>query len=325
MNRDVQINRFFYTRSCEIFIECARLKSFSLAAERLSTSQSSISQTIKRLESSLELNLFERDTRPLKLTQEGAALYKKLVIDQEQNQQLINFIRTANFLKPVLEIGLIESAASFCGTELTKALKNHVGQLRLRIEASDRLLAGVIEHDLDMAVISAPEVSIPDLRWDLLYLEPWVTLFPKGFPVSSKDPLSWEELKLCGLPFIQHGKYTANSRFFAGIQGFDSRILSNRYELDSNFMIYQFVGAGLGWTITQSQGLALYRDSEGKVVVRKPPQSLKKRKVFLISRKNCNLSLVEVVCSRIKETVKKNINELLAPYASWLPEEFEFT
>ncbi len=324
MNRDAQINRFFYTRSCEVFIECARLKSFSLAAERLSTSQSSISQTIKRLESNLELSLFERDSRPLKLTQEGEALYKKLVSDQEQNQQLISFIRTANFLKPVLEIGLVESAAAFCGTELTRALKNLVGQLRLRIEASDRLLASIIEHDLDMAVVSAPAISIPELRWDLLYLEPWVTLFPKDFPISCMDPPSWDELRLCGLPFIQHGKYTANSHFFTGIQGFDSSNLSNRYDLDSNFMIYQFVGSGLGWTITQPQGLALYRGSE-ELIIRKPPQCLKKRSVYLVSRKNCIPNLVETVCSHIKETVKHNVYKLLTPHGSWLPEEFEFT
>lgn len=119
----------FYTRSCEIFIVCARLKSFSAATEVLQTSQSSISQTIKRLENSLQFNLFERETRPLRTTQEGEALYKKLTLDAEQNRRMIELFRTRNYLKPVLDIGLIESVASFCGAELTQALKGSVGSV----------------------------------------------------------------------------------------------------------------------------------------------------------------------------------------------------
>jgi len=89
MTADLKDFSGFYTRSCEIFIVCARLKSFSAAAEVLQTSQSSISQTIKRLENSLQFNLFERETRPLRTTQEGEALYKKLSLDAEQNRRMV--------------------------------------------------------------------------------------------------------------------------------------------------------------------------------------------------------------------------------------------
>ena len=42
---------------------------------------------------------------------------------------MIELFRTRNYLKPVLDIGLIESAASFCGAELTQALKVSVGSV----------------------------------------------------------------------------------------------------------------------------------------------------------------------------------------------------
>lgn len=313
----------FYTRSCEVFIVCARLKSFSAAAEVLQTSQSSISQTIKRLENSLHFNLFERETRPLRTTQEGEALYKKLSLDSEQNRRMVELFRTRNYLKPVLDIGLIESAASFCGAELTQALDGSVGQLRLSVETSDKLLMSLMERELDMAVVSVPEVLSPSLQWNLLFLEPWVVLFPEGYPIPSHDPLSWEELQLCGLPFIHHGKYTANSRCFNAIKGFERRALANKFELDSNFMIYEFVSQGIGWSITQPQGISLFRSSSN-IQVRRAPAELEKRKVFLVARRNCSEDLQAKVCRTIKGIIRKKVEDTLGQSIPWLLKEFQF-
>lgn len=314
----------FYTRSCEIFIACARLKSFSAAADALQTSQSSVSQTIKRLENMLQFNLFERETRPLKITREGEELYKKLAFDAEQNRHLVELFRKKNYLKPVLDIGLIESVASFCGTELTKSLDDSVGQLRMSVETSDRLLVRLMEREVDMAVVAVPEVLSPSLQWNLLFSEPWVVLFPKEYPISSNDPLSWEELQLCGLPFIHHGKYTANSRFFNSVKAFESRTWTNKFELDSNFLIYEFVSQGLGWCITQPQGISLFRSTSG-IQVRRAPAGLEKRKIFLVARRNCSEDLQKKVCQKIKKILLKKLEDSLGQKFPWLLKEFQFT
>ncbi|WED27654.1 LysR family transcriptional regulator [Vibrio sp. DW001] len=58
----------------EAFVAVAESNSFNLAAERLETASSVVSRSIKKLESELETTLFNRTTRSVTLTGEGAWL-----------------------------------------------------------------------------------------------------------------------------------------------------------------------------------------------------------------------------------------------------------
>ena len=62
----------------EIFLEVAKRLNITAVAEDMYVTQSAVSRSISRLESSLGLVLFERNRRGLKLTHDGKALYDKL-------------------------------------------------------------------------------------------------------------------------------------------------------------------------------------------------------------------------------------------------------
>lgn len=57
-----------------VFVAVAEAKSFTAAAERLGRAQSVVSYTVKRLEASLDVALFERTTRKVRLTDDGRIL-----------------------------------------------------------------------------------------------------------------------------------------------------------------------------------------------------------------------------------------------------------
>jgi LysR family transcriptional regulator, carnitine catabolism transcriptional activator len=61
-------------RQIEAFVEVARLGSFSRAAERLHLSQAGLSILVRKLESTLGVQLFERTTRNVVLTEAGAEM-----------------------------------------------------------------------------------------------------------------------------------------------------------------------------------------------------------------------------------------------------------
>ena len=74
----------------EYFLTIANENSFSKAAAKLYVSQSYLSQHLLRLEKELDVQLFDRSTNPIKLTEAGK-LYKKYL---EQNQQLYTTFTT---------------------------------------------------------------------------------------------------------------------------------------------------------------------------------------------------------------------------------------
>lgn len=63
-------------KGIDVFVCVTEAGSFKAAAERLNLSPSAISKGIARLESRLEVRLFNRTTRRLSLTDAGAAFYR---------------------------------------------------------------------------------------------------------------------------------------------------------------------------------------------------------------------------------------------------------
>ena len=60
----------------ELFCEAAKARSFTVAATTLGTTPSAISKAVRRLETHLGVRLFERSTRAIRLTDEGAAYHE---------------------------------------------------------------------------------------------------------------------------------------------------------------------------------------------------------------------------------------------------------
>ena len=60
------------------FIQIATAGSFTLAAERLGVSKSALSHSIRNLETSLNIRLFNRNTRNISLTDAGLQLFKQI-------------------------------------------------------------------------------------------------------------------------------------------------------------------------------------------------------------------------------------------------------
>src|SRR5204862_2479120 len=80
MDRSLDVIDRVELRQIRIFIAVGEELHFGRAAERLDMVQSAVSQTIRQLETELEVPLFERTSRRVRLTPAGEAL---LVAGQE--------------------------------------------------------------------------------------------------------------------------------------------------------------------------------------------------------------------------------------------------
>lgn len=73
------MNSIFTEENLHTFTMAARYASFSKAADELGVTTSAVSYTIKRIETYLDVVLFERNTRSIELTESGFYFYRKAI------------------------------------------------------------------------------------------------------------------------------------------------------------------------------------------------------------------------------------------------------
>lgn len=94
---NIKVSNYNYD-SIKYFISVAKHGSLSLAAKSLGISQSALSQSMKNLEQSLNVTLFNRNTRGIILTEEGKTLYQQASIgDKHFKEGIVNTLRKKCF------------------------------------------------------------------------------------------------------------------------------------------------------------------------------------------------------------------------------------
>lgn len=124
--------------------------SFSKAAENLYITQPALSMSVKKIEASIGMALFDRNTRPLQLTEAGkiyvASIEKLLALEEDMNNQIhdIHELKTGN-----LCIGGSHYINAYILPEaMTKYSALYPGIKLELVEASSALLADMLEERL---------------------------------------------------------------------------------------------------------------------------------------------------------------------------------
>ena len=142
-----------------IFYYAALFKSFSKAAEVLTSNQPNIARTITRLESELSCKLFIRSHRGVTLTPEGEALFKHVAIACEQLDLGREVISEMRGLKTgIVSIGASETALRlFLLDRIVSFHKAYPGvHLKIRNSQTPDTLEAIECGQVEMAIISAP-------------------------------------------------------------------------------------------------------------------------------------------------------------------------
>lgn len=286
-----ELDEQFFSRSFSVFMRVIEKKKFSAAAHKLQLTQSSVSQTITRLEKSLGVDLFNRESRPPQPTKEALRLYEALKESEQGIQQILTNIQYENLVKPTVRIGMIESAGKVIATELCKRLKKALGLVSLKSEPSGTLMEQLKQGSLDIAVLAGEENHEEIIKY-FLTDDPWYFIFPKEFSPKPEE-LSFENLRFCGLPFIYHSKETADGGLLEEYFRKHSLYFPKVFEIQSNAFVYDLVGAGLGWSVSHMLGLmSLEKDSLNIYPV---SENLIPRKIYFCVRKNLDKRIANIV------------------------------
>lgn len=135
-----------------VFIQVARLQSFTLAATNLELPKSTVSERIARLEKRLGARLLERSTRSLRLTETGAAYLARvegLVHDLEDADREVSEAHRAN--RGVLRVGSPLLFAQAFLSDLVAEYLDRYPDIEVELILADRGFDPLAEN-LDVAI-----------------------------------------------------------------------------------------------------------------------------------------------------------------------------
>ena len=189
-------------RHLTAFIAVFEERNITLAAQRLCTSQPSLSVTIRQLEQELATQLFIRQPRGFEISDDARTLYPQARRMVAQAQVLSRQFRQRDDRLP-LTLGVEEDvAAAHLGALLVWA-KARVPQLQLK------LLPGCAGE----ARLAVEELRCEDELFIPIWDEPFVLCLPADHPLASKATLEVEEL--AGLDWITCPAHTAHQRLMS--------------------------------------------------------------------------------------------------------------
>lgn len=180
-----------------IFLEVAKQKSLSRAAQNLEYTQSGISHTLKRLENEMNLTLFDRSRNGATLTAAGHELYPyiaALVQCQDNLDQAIFSLH--NLHKGTLNIGTYSSISRNWLPEIIQRFRNDFPSIIIHFKEGGNadILRWLKNKEVDLGFLSlgSGEDAEESYEWIPLVEDPLLAVLPKDYPITT-NYISLEE------------------------------------------------------------------------------------------------------------------------------------
>jgi DNA-binding transcriptional LysR family regulator len=243
-------------RWLEAFVAVAEELHFGRAALRLHTSQSPLSQTIRKLESDLGTRLFERNTRSVALTPAGYALLPRAYrVLQDMRLAREAALAEVEGVRGTIRIGFSGAVNHLTLPPLTRAVRRRYPEIGMdltsRVRTADGL-ASVANGTLDLAFVGLPESPPPSVLTRLVAREEIGAVLPLDHPLARETSIPVQSLSaddFISPPVDGSSSMTEVMLASCMAAGFRPRIVQ---ELSDPYMVLTFVAAGVGVTLMSS-------------------------------------------------------------------------
>jgi LysR family pca operon transcriptional activator len=192
------LNARIKLRHLQAFMEVARARSFARAAERLAITQPGISKTIRELEETLDVVLFERTPRGVSLTQAGLTLLRHAGPALRTLEEGIGAVGEGRTGAGWLRIGALSTVESRLMPEAIRRWQvNMEGDSGVSVVTgpSAFLLSRLRRGELDLVVgrmTAAREIL--DLNFEHLFYERLLLVVREGHPLAENRSLPPRQL-----------------------------------------------------------------------------------------------------------------------------------
>ena len=280
----------------KLFHLVAEHRNFTRAGQAAGLTQSAITRQIQGMEAKLGLKLFERSTRHVRLTPEGAALHARSgAILSEVDNALLALRGKSALLPQALRVGVSRTIGLAYLPGFFRAFQRKLPKVQLQVshERGDFILAAVESGELDAGIISPPPRLPQTLEAAHRFDDEFVLIVPPRFVVRVPQPLPAKRLS----EIFQNQRWllitrqsTTGKRLHGWLQQ-SGLSLEPALEADNFDFIVNLVSLGLGISLVPHRVLALHPGTRPVVRLRTEPR-FKRELAVVVRRERLHSSIL---------------------------------
>lgn len=185
----------FDLNDLQAFRAVAENGSFRRAAERIRITQPALSRRIDKLESALNVKLFERTTRKVALTTVGQAFMPQVerMLD-DLDMALMSIGDAGSSRMGTVTVACVPSAAYYFMPQAIHGLHQLFPKIRIRLfdGSASHVSAAVASGEADFGVSFSGNLA-PEVEFEPLLQERYVIACCRDHPLSGREQVSWQE------------------------------------------------------------------------------------------------------------------------------------
>ena len=237
--------RNYTLKQLQTFIEVAREKSVSKAAERLFVTQPAVSMQMRQLEDAFGLALIEPFGRNIRLTNAGQEFLTHAIAALAQLKDLESIMAEHVGMKQGrIDLAIVSTAKYFVPMLLVRFSQLLPGiEIKLRIDNRENILGMLSRSEIDLVIMGRAPTTL-DCEATPFATNPLAIVSAPDHPLSRRKRMGFDALK--DYPFVVReqgsGTRAAMERLFAQHE----LPIKVAMEMPSNETIKQAVMAGMG-------------------------------------------------------------------------------
>jgi LysR family hydrogen peroxide-inducible transcriptional activator len=294
-------------------VTVAELRHFGRAAAACSVSQPTLSAGVRRLEEALGLQLFERTSKRVAVTERGAELLARAQSIFEEVVELEDqAFGGSTPLAGRLRVGIIPTLSPYLLPWLVPPLVRAHPALELIVheDMTHQVLAQLREHRLDATLLALP-IDAAGLVVRPLFDEPFVVLAPREHPLAKRKRVRQESLLEHEVLLLTEG-HCLRDQALEVCRGAEARrdAAEGDFRATSLETIRQMVIAGMGITLMPSMAITSEDRRRAATRVLALAAPVPSRRIALAYRRGTPRAkgldeLAEFVREHVPESVKR--------------------
>ncbi|MGF6770677.1 DNA-binding transcriptional LysR family regulator [Paraburkholderia sp. GAS199] len=249
-------------RHLRYFVAVAEERNFTRAAQRLNIAQPPLSRQIQQLEENLGVQLLERNSRPLKLTETGKFFYSHAAQLLSQTAELESMTKRVGNIERSLSVGFVGSTLYGMLPKIIRRFRDENTTVELSLHEMSTMdqIRALKDGRIDVG-FGRIRHEDANIRRVILREEKMIVAFPEGHPLSVAKPVVALR-DLVNETLIIFPKAPRPSYADQVLSAFDDRGLKPRkiYEVRELQIALGLVAAGEGIAVVPSSVYGLKRD-----------------------------------------------------------------